>query len=198
MKGAQIKNVLIIVLSITLGVLITLLVIKQKQEGSNTQENPIRQEKKEKKSIEKETEEIEHKEKPKKQAPERSQTETLTEEELNDAYFVFLDAWNRKDYAVQANMIASDFVYQDDVTTQNRSAYLENKRKRFGDYNWLSVIATDEKIIFNGGSGSVTYYQHYDSPSYESWGYNTLHFRKVNSKVELYKEVFRPTKRVKK
>jgi hypothetical protein len=133
-----------------------------------------------------------------KKEPVKPKIETLYEAEVYDAYHVFLDAWNRKDYKVQANMIASDFIYQDDQQTQNRSAYLENKRKRFGDYNWISVDASGEKVTLKGNAGSITYYQHYDSPTYESWGYNTIYFRKTNGKVEIIKEVFRPTERRKK
>lgn len=201
MKGSELKNILILVLCVALGVLITLIVMNQKEEKTPPEENRINtdrgnnknnqvNEKTDNKNIESENKN--------KKEPVKTKAETIYEAEVYDAYHVFLDAWNRKDYKVQANMIASDFIYQDDQQTQNRNAYLENKRKRFGDYNWISVDASGEKVTLKGNAGSITYYQHYDSPTYESWGYNTIYFRKTNGKVEIIKEVFRPTERRKK
>jgi hypothetical protein len=201
MKGSELKNILILVLCVALGVLITLIVVNQKKEKTKPEENAVNTKNEDNKNnrISDKTDDItvESGNKNKKE-PVKPKTETLYEAEVYDAYHVFLDAWNRKDYKVQANLIASDFIYQDDQQTQNRSAYLENKRKRFGNYNWISVDASGEKVTLKGNAGSITYYQHYDSPTYESWGYNTIYFRKTNGKVEIIKEVFRPTERRKK
>lgn len=199
MKQSDLKNILILVLCVGLGILITLIVLKQNEKKSSPNENIVhttdKEDNKNNNNNEKQEIKTEETENKLKEEPLKPKIETLSEAELYDAYHVFLDAWNRKDYKVQANMIASDFVYQDDKPVQYRSAYLENKRKRFGDYNWISVDASGEKITLTGNTGSITYYQHYDSPTYESWGYNTFYFRKTNGKVELIKEVFRPTER---
>jgi hypothetical protein len=68
--------------------------------------------------------------------------------------------------------------------------YLNNKRTLFSKYDWISVEVSDIQYIPKGTNMVVSYYQHYNSPNYESWGRNKLYFRKRNGKVDIFKEQF--------
>jgi hypothetical protein len=135
---------------------------------------------------------------PEKEEEEEVPVEILTREELYDVYETYLSAWNQKDYYVQASLLAPDFSYHDDKESGSKTDYLQKKRKLFDKYPWISIEATNEVIQVNKNTGSVTYYQHYDSPNYESWGNNTFFFRKKNGEVLIYKEMFRPIRRASK
>lgn len=194
------KNILILVLCITLGGALAALVFNsQKKKDKEKTETVVNNEKpidnsasdSEKRN---DRDEINQPVEEEEVLPE----ETLTQEELNDVYETYLSAWNQKDYYVQASLLASDFSYHDDKESGTKTDYLQKKRKLFDKYPWISIEATDEVIRVNKNTGSVTYYQHYDSPNYESWGNNTFFFRKKNGEVLIYKEMFRPIRRLSK
>ncbi|MFM7710988.1 MAG: nuclear transport factor 2 family protein [Ferruginibacter sp.] len=122
----------------------------------------------------------------------------ITRDEIWDTYVTFIDAWNNKDYNTQARLLSPDFIYVDDKESGNKATYLQKKSALFNKYEWITVEASDEQVSLQGNTGSVTYYQHYDSPVYQSWGNNTFFFKKTNGVVRIYKEVFRPFRRERK
>jgi hypothetical protein len=194
------KNILILVLCITLGGALTALVFNSQKKSDKGKTEKIEKQEKpndnpvvdsEKRDNQ---EELNQPEKEEEVLPE----EILTQEELYDVYQTYLSAWNQKDYYVQASLLAPDFSYHDDKESGSKADYLQKKRKLFDKYPWISVEASDEKIQVNKNTGSVTYYQHYDSPNYESWGNNTFFFRKKNGEALIYKEIFRPIRRASK
>jgi uncharacterized protein YxeA len=122
----------------------------------------------------------------------------ITREEIWDVYVTFIDAWNNKDYNTQAQLLSPDFIYMDDKESGNKATYLQKKSALFNKYEWITIEASDEQVSLQGNKGSVSYYQHYDSPVYQSWGNNTFFFKKTNGVVRIYKEVFRPFRRERK
>jgi len=191
------KNILILVLCVALGGALTALVFNsQKKSDEVKTEEVINTEKSDNNSVvdsekRKNRDEINQQEKEEEVLPE----EILTREELYDVYETYLTAWNQKDYFTQASLLAPDFSYHDDKESGSKTDYLQKKRKLFDKYPWISVEPSNEEIKVNKNTGSVTYYQHYDSPNYESWGNNTFFFRKKNGEVLIYKEIFRPISR---
>ena len=204
MQHNDTKNILILVLCVALGGAVTALVLNSQKKNDNEYENKKRgTEVNTEKTNDNSTvysknrnsrKELNNEEREEDVLP----VEILTREEMYDVYETYLMAWNQKDYYVQAGLLAPDFSYHDDKESGSKADYLQKKRKLFDKYPWISIEASDEEIRVNKKTGSVTYYQHYDSPNYESWGNNTFFFRKKNGEVLIYKEIFRPIRRVSK
>jgi serine/threonine protein kinase len=119
----------------------------------------------------------------------------ISREEVKNAYNTYLKAWNNKDYDIQASYLSEDFIYIDDKEMKSKSEYLKNKKRLFDKYPWINIYASNENININDYFGVVSYFQHYDSPNYESWGTNTFYFKKINDRIFLYKEKFEPTEK---
>lgn len=107
----------------------------------------------------------------------------------------FLEAWNRMDLAAQKLLMASDFMYQDNEESRDREEYIAKKKTLYQKYDWISVESSNEVYNIDGNTGTVKYFQHFKSATYESWGMNTFYFRKTANGILIYREVFEPTLR---
>jgi len=115
----------------------------------------------------------------------------ITISEMEEVLFGFIDAWNKKQYHKQISYLSTDFYYIDQKGEKvYYYDYINNKKGLFKKYEWISVKVSDIKYSVNENIGVVTYYQHYDSPMYESKGLNKFYLRKESDQVKIFKEIF--------
>jgi hypothetical protein len=114
----------------------------------------------------------------------------MSKKDMEPIFSGFMEAWNNKQYRRQMSYLSSDFYYVDKRKVQNYDEYVADKKKFFRKYSWISVTVSNISYSFNGNEGSVTYYQHYNSPYYESKGTNKFYFRKRWGETKIFKEEF--------
>lgn len=202
MQTSNSKNILIILLAVALSACATaLFFIKSEQKNTTPTyaQTGVAEEKRSAEEPNSETEEnVVTNTGETRRTPPAPPEAPITRDEIWDVYVTFIDAWNNKDYNTQARLLSPDFTYMDDKESGNKATYLQKKSALFNKYEWIAVEASDEQVSLQGNKGTVSYYQHYDSPVYQSWGNNTFSFIKKNGEVRIYKEVFRPFRRERK
>ncbi|MBS1196951.1 MAG: hypothetical protein H6R18_736 [Proteobacteria bacterium] len=124
-------------------------------------------------------------------ADQPSAQDILTRSELEETFNQFMSAWRQLDYDNQEKLVAADFFYRDQSKTQTRSEYLENKKRLYRKYPWLIADASATRFQTNGNTGTVSFRLHFKSPTYESYGDQSMTFRKTGNRVEITSEVFR-------
>ena len=124
------------------------------------------------------------------EAEQRRLAAQITRRDIKPVFKGFLKAWNNKQHYRLMSYLSSDFYYVDHKRTHDYHEYAANKRKFFEKYRWLSVTVSNIRYSFNGNEGSVTYHQHFNSPTYESNGTNKFYFRKRGGETKIFKEEF--------
>ena len=115
----------------------------------------------------------------------------LTKEDIKQVFTEFIDAWNKKQYLRQISYLSSDFYYIDQKNEkEDYNSYIAKKDRLFKEYDWISVSVFNSIYHIDRDIGIVTYYQHYNSPKYESRGVNKLYFRKEGKQTKIFKEEF--------
>jgi len=114
----------------------------------------------------------------------------ISHKDIKPVFTSFMEAWNNKQYRRLMSYISSDFYSVDKRKVQNYDKYAAGKKKLFKKYSWISVTASNIRYSFNGNEATVTYYQHFNSPSYESKGTNKVYFRKSWGETKIFKEEF--------
>jgi len=122
--------------------------------------------------------------------PEPEVVEPVYEDEARNVFNRYLQAWNDQDLKTQISLLHSTFKSIDKTETLTFSEYIQRKRRLIGKYEWVSITPSDIYFEKVGNNYLVTYYQHFESPKYESWGTNKFYFHKRNGKVSIYKEIF--------
>jgi hypothetical protein len=116
--------------------------------------------------------------------------DTITKEDITSIFYGFIDAWNNKQHRQLISYLAPEFYDFTDGKATFYQEYVAGKKRLFRKYRWISVEVSNVRYSFNGNEGTVTYYQHFNSPSYESWGTNRFYFRKTAGQTKIFKEEF--------
>jgi hypothetical protein len=119
-----------------------------------------------------------------------SSTQPITRNDIEQVFNGFIAAWNKKQHRRLISFLWLDFRSVDHKAYDDYHQFSANKQKIFNKHSWLSVTTSNIKYNFDGNEGTVTYYQHYNSPSYESKGTNKLYFRKDGEQTKIFREEF--------
>jgi len=122
------------------------------------------------------------------------EAEAMTEQELSIAFNDFITAWKKMDYKNQEKYISYDFIYSDQQKKQNRDDYLSSKKRLYAKYPWIVIDTENINYEINHNFGIVSFNLHYKAPGYESWGQETITFRKHQNTIEMTSEVFNKIK----
>ena len=117
-------------------------------------------------------------------------TDTIKKGDIKSTFYGFIEAWNNKQHGQLISYLTPEFYDFTDGKATFYHDYVAGKKRLFKKYRWISVEVSDVKYAFNGNEGTVTYYQHFNSPSYESWGTNRFYFRKQGGQTKIFKEEF--------
>jgi hypothetical protein len=123
--------------------------------------------------------------------PTTPRIEQITQREIEPIFYGFLEAWRNKQYYLLKSYLSFDFYYTDQKEPyQGYQDYTAEKERLFRTHRWIKINISQVNYRIVGDYGIVTYYQHYNTPTYESWGTNQFHFRKKRGQIKIFKEVF--------
>lgn len=114
--------------------------------------------------------------------------------EAMDLLADYISSWSERNYDDLEHLLSSDFYYSDySDPRQDREAFLEEKRNIFNQHRWIKISTDKESIVFDdntGSSGLISYYQHYETRLYESWGWNYLYIKRIGRNYKIVREKF--------
>jgi hypothetical protein len=116
--------------------------------------------------------------------------DVITRSDIEPVFNGFIAAWNNRQYGSTISYLSPNFVYVDQEKVRDYYQYIAKKKQLYRKYNWISVNVSNVRYSFNGNKGTVTYYQHFNSPSYESKGTNKFYFKKNGGQTKIIKEEF--------
>ena len=117
----------------------------------------------------------------------------ITKSDIQPVFNGFIAAWNNRQLEQLTSNLSSDFYYfsvNEGKVLQYYDKYVANKKQLFKKYSWISVDVSNVRYNFNGNEGTVTFNQHFNSPSYESKGMGKLYFRKVRGRTKIFRTDF--------
>jgi hypothetical protein len=123
-------------------------------------------------------------------SPKKPQRSIISIPDIESVFKGYMESWNSKNYERNVSYLSADFCYVDQEKKECYQEYISKKRRLFDKYDWISVDALDVKYSTEGDVGVVEYYQHYNSPHYESSGRNRFLFRKTYGQIKIFREEF--------
>ncbi len=121
-------------------------------------------------------------------------TSMITPDEARNVVSRYLAAWQRGDVDTQASLLSENFTYIDQQKTQDRTSYLQQKRRLalryLGAEGHISIITSDVQVQVSPYGATVTYTQKYDSPVYWSVGRNQFELHTVGGIIKITAERF--------
>jgi len=122
----------------------------------------------------------------------RNDNKPISEESVFQLFYKFISTWNNKDYEQHASCLSSDFYSVSAGKKKSYSQYLSDKKRLFSKYEYISVKFSNEHYaVLNAHEATISYYQTFKSPCYQSEGENTLYFTMLNGQVKISHEEFR-------